>query len=246
MQISTGLPEPQIHSMPRLRQVLKGVQRVRGKEGRAPKPRLPITPDILRKLKAVWMREGSSRDCCCGRRPPPPSFCRSGEVVVESENSYDPNSHLSYRDLSVDNPQKPRMIAMMLCHSKTDQARRGVKVVMGWTGDDLCPVTTLLSYLAVRGNRPGPLFMHANGKPLTKAQFVAGVRSALTEAKLPATSYAGHSFRIGAATTAAAAGVEDSVIKTLGRWKSSAYLLYIRMDPRQLAAVSSSLANCRI
>ena len=58
--------------------------------------------------------------------------------------------------------------------------------------------------------------------------------------------YAGHSFRIGAATTVAMAGLEDSAIQTLGRWKSSSYLLYIRMNPQQLVAMSSSLSKCRI
>lgn len=249
LQISMGLPEPQMQSMPRLRQVLKGVQVMRGKEGRAPRPRLPITPSVLRKIRAVWERKGESADARLLWAVATTTFftfCRSGEVVVEREDSYDPNSHLSFRDISVDNAKEPRMVSLLLRCSKTDQARRGVKVVMGRTGDDICPVTALLQYLADRGNRPGPLFLRANGKPLTKAQLVAEVRSALTEAKLPAASYAGHSFRIGAATTAAAAGVEDSVIQTLGRWKSSAYLLYVRMDPRRLASISNTLASCPI
>ena len=37
--------------------------------------------------------------------------------------------------------------------------------------------------------------------------------------------YCGHSFLIGAATTAATKGIEDSVIKTLGRWESVAYII---------------------
>lgn len=68
-------------------------------------------------------------------------------------------------------------------------------------------VAALLQYLAARGDRQGPLFLCTDGRPLTKTKFVAEVRSALTEAKLPASDYAGHSFRIGAATTAAAAGL---------------------------------------
>ena len=53
------------------------------------------------------------------------------------------------------------------------------------------------------------------------------MREVLEEAGLDPKKYAGHSFRIGATTTAAARGVDDSVIKTLGRWQSSAYLLYV-------------------
>ena len=57
-----------------------------------------------------------------------------------------------------------------------------------------------------------------------------------------ASKYSGHSFRIGAATTAASAGIEDSLIKTLGRWESTAYLLYIRVPRDQLTAVSRRLS----
>ena len=43
--------------MPRLRQILKGVQVEQGKQGKSPRRRLSITPAILRKLRAVWVVE---------------------------------------------------------------------------------------------------------------------------------------------------------------------------------------------
>ena len=43
----------------------------------------------------------------------------------------------------------------------------------------------------------------------------------------PHLQFAGHSFLIGAATMAAMVGVEDSMIRTLGRWHSTAFLQYI-------------------
>jgi hypothetical protein len=51
------------------------------------------------------------------------------------------------------------------------------------------------------------------------------------------------SFRIGAATVAAAVGVEDCMIKVLGRWDSAAYLSYVCIPREQLAAVSGRLAQ---
>ena len=99
-----------------------------------------------------------------------------------------------------------------------------------------------MAFMAARGPETGPLFRCQNGHPLTRDAFVRGIRAALQEAGFDPAKYAGHSFRIGAATTAAARGVEDSLIKTLGRWESSAYLLYVRIPRERLASISSQLA----
>ncbi len=76
-----------------------------------------------------------------------------------------------------------------------------------------------------------------------KPWFVEQLRGILRSRGLPQHQYAGHSFRIGVATTAALAGVEDSTIQALGRWHSAAFLQYIRMPRETLAAVSASMAN---
>ncbi len=114
--------------------------------------------------------------------------------------------------------------------------------MVGRTGDRICPVAATLGYLRARGAGPGPLFRFKEGKPLTKPHFVSQVRETLQARGIDGSSYSGHSFRSGAATTAARAGVEDSTIKMLGRWKSDAYQLYIKTPRHHLAAISTRLA----
>ena len=170
-------------------------------------------------------------------------FLRSREIVCPTESSFDLLAHLAFSDVAVDDRSAPSALRVQIKASKTDPFRQGFTVHIGTTGDALCPVTALL--MAARGGDNGPLFTWADRRFLTRKTFVTGVRAALTSAGYPAADYAGHSFRIGAATTAAQRGVQDSLIQTLGRWQSSAYTRYIRTAPESLRRVARTLVRDR-
>ena len=217
--------------------VAPSTKRARLTPGRT-RNRLPITPRILRQLKAVWKKETNRRNakmlwaaaCLCFF-----GFLRSGEAVAPTESNYDPFYHLCFKDISIDNTKLPTSMKVTIKASKTDPFRHGVTLHLGRTGTDLCPVSAVLEYMVARGCEAGPLFIWQDGKYLTRANFVKGVRAA---AGLNTRDYAGHSFRIGAATTASTRGIQDSLIKTLGRWESSA--LYPN-SPRGLASSFSDV-----
>jgi hypothetical protein len=59
-------------------------------------------------------------------------------------------------------------------------------------------------------------------------------------------NYTLHSGRIGGATALAAAGVADSAIMATGRWKSDAYLRYIRPTRQDAAAAAKALTAATI
>ena len=61
-----------------------------------------------------------------------------------------------------------------------------------------------------------PLFLCADGTALTRSRFISCLPSLLEKVGLKAELYAGHSFRIGAATIAASAGLPDWLIQAMG------------------------------
>ena len=246
LQLSCGMGDPKVADMATLQHVARGIKSSQAKSGLQPRTRLPITPAILRKLRLVWDRNPHDHDsimlwaacttCFFG-------FLRSGEVTSPTTNTFDPAYHLTLGDIAVDNPVHPQMVRIRVKASKTDPFRKGVHIFLGHTEDLISPVAALLAYMAIRGKTAGPLFSMANGAFLTRDTFVREVLKALSAAGIEQSKYSGHSFRIGAATTAAMAGIEDSTIKILGRWESSAYQLYVRLPQQELAALSSRLAS---
>ena len=246
LHIRSGLPDPFASRMPRLGYTLKGVKRVEAEKGVGQRSRLPITPPLLRKLKGVWERSAEHCDtkmiwaaCCMAFF----GFLRVGEMTVPGEGAYDASVHLSFDDVAIDDTSSPSYVRVHIKRSKTDPFRLGVDLFLGRTRTDLCPVAAILSYLVARGAGPGPFFRFTDGRPLTRSRFVVWVREALADAGVDAGRYCSHSFRIGAATTAAARGIEDSIIKTLGRWESVAYLQYVRIPRQQLTGYSRVLGG---
>ena len=202
--------------------MVKGIKLVQSRAplNRSQNRRLPITPALLRKMKQSW----SSRDqwdrsmlwaaatmCFFG-------FFRSGEITAgETEADFDKGVHLTFGDVTVDSLQNPQVLKVRLKASKTDPFRVGIDIAIGRMHDDLCPVAAVLAYMTLRSRGAGPLFRFKDGKPLTRTRFVSEVKQALAAAGVDDKQYSGHSFRSGAATTAAKNGVQDSTIKMRGR-----------------------------
>ena len=246
LHIAAGFPDFFQTSHHRLDYIIKGIKRTQSSTIRGiSSPRLPITPTILRKIWSYWSATTPSYDqkmlwaaFCLGFF----GFLRAGEFTVPADNMFDQSSHLSYEDIAVDSHTSPTILQVRLKMSKTDPFRHGISIYIGKTGNNLCPVAALLSYLAIRGQHAGPLFCFQDGRCLTRSRLVHNLRSVLSQVGVNAANYSGHSFRIGAASTAAAKGVPDSTIKMLGRWESSAYMLYIRTPREQLANIASRLS----
>lgn len=92
-----------------------------------------------------------------------------------------------------------------------------------------CPVALLSKYMQVRGQATAPLFINPDGSPITYSQaskFLALVQSFTSSTSV----YHPHSFRIGAATHAAQQGISEEAIKRMGRWGSTAFNKYIRIN----------------
>ena len=143
--------------------------------------------------------------------------------------------------MSINSHLTPSVVSLHLRRSKGDPLRNGVTICLGSTGRAICPVAALLHYLAQRGQRPGPLFLFSNGSTLSKNRLMHHVRQAISGCGEDASGITGHSFGIGAATAAAQAGLEDSLIQTLGRWHSTAFQRYIQSPAHQLAASTARL-----
>lgn len=243
LQIASGLPDPALSSFVRLQYVLKGVQRENRPRRR--EARMPVTPEVLRAVYTTWSRESHDFDrvmlwaaFCLGFF----GFMRAGEFTCPSLEAYD-SLKLSVADVAVDSHTSPSKLTVFLKQSKTDPFGAGVTLHLGTTGDTLCPVRAMLGYLAIRPQSAGPLFIFRDGATLSRPRLAQSLHQALRSAGIDDTNFSGHSFRIGAATTAARAGLSDSLIQTLGRWKSSAYTLYIRTPHQTLTAVSATLVS---
>ena len=78
---------------------------------------------------------------------------------------------------------------------------------------------------------------------LTRQLFSSFLDNILSKLQLNQFNFNTHSFRIGAATTAKEAGVDDIHNKMLERWRSDTYQQYIRTHPEQLARFSKALVK---
>ena len=171
-------------------------------------------------------------------------FLRSSEFTCNS-GIFDPTVHLCPSDITfIPNIQSPNHMFVTIKQSKTDPFRQGCTLTIARSTDSVCSVMAMRDYLLQRSPAAtGPLFMFTNGQWLSRASLTKELRSTLQHCGLPAKHYYSHSFRIGAATTTAAAGVPSWLIKVFGRWSSDCYERYIRTPQETLLAIPKKLAT---
>ena len=230
---------------PRLEQVLRGIKREQ-LFTRSVRVRLPITVEIMHQIHSVLSKCPTEYEgmmlwaaCCTAFF----GFLRVGEMTTPSQDACDSSVHLSLGDVALNSRITPTIVWLNIKQSKTDPFRKGAKLCLGRTESVVCPVKALLPYLAIRGSAPGSLFLLEGGVPLTRAHFKTLLSATLKKAGLDDLKYNTHSFRIGAATSAKAVGIADVHIQMLGRWRSSAYQVYIRTPTQVLTKLSKQLVS---
>ena len=140
--------------------------------------------------------------------------------------------------------------------SKTDQLRQGDQVVIAQSGDSVCPVSLLKTYLRKLDIDPHsneftfrPLVktkssykLIQKNKPISHTTFRDQLTKSLQNVVPDPSVYGTHSFRSGGASKAANSGVSDRLFQRHGRWKSvAAKNCYIKDDISSRLSVSKSL-----
>ena len=220
------LGHPQlIVTMVQLYYLLRGIRRVQGNLYHLPR-RAPITVTDLHILRSHLLRSNLPHHdqllLCSAVTLAFAGLLRSAEFVSSSATAYHPGCTLLLSDISF-TPDRS-VLRLHIKSSKTDPFKVGCVVRIGAIGEPLCPVQSLLAFLQIRGCLPGPLFVFRDGRYLTRRYLAVLVQSALPRSHLNT-----HSFRIGGASAAAAAGISDSAIQLLGRWSSDAYHRYLHL-----------------
>ena len=167
---------------------------------------------------------------------------RASEFTHPSPNPtcFDGSVQLTTRDLSF--PQADA-IDIRLKGSETDQFRQGTSITFGRTHSRCCPVEAMQHYLKLHRHQRGkaPLFVFESGNLLTRNSLVWHLRRLLQTFRLNPSHYSSHSFQIGGATAAAAAGLPLWQIQELGRWRSQTFRRYTRVPNASLRRISKAL-----
>ncbi|XP_071169413.1 uncharacterized protein [Mytilus edulis] len=248
-----GHPDP-LTNCARLECILRGIKK---SQNNVKQKRLPITSQILKQL-CCMLKQGVFSPFVdlmlqCSFNLAFFGFLRCGEFTYSSKIARQDTLLIQNIDLDIKEPKSvltgPTPFQNFTVHlnsSKCDPFREGINITI-FENDIFNPVDLMRRYLQVRKNygaRPDSyLFVHDeyNNAPLSRDTFISLLRESLFRLGYNDSKFCGHSFRIGAATSAAAAGVEDHIIQTLGRWSSDCYIRYIRTDPKTVCKAQSRM-----
>ncbi|XP_022302388.2 uncharacterized protein LOC144627038, partial [Crassostrea virginica] len=216
------------------KKILKGCQCL----GSTKDTRLPITPEILRKIihalnhtVPVFFQRCLLRSLFLLAFH---AFLRLGEITTKS--TADAHKVLQRSDLHFEyNGSSLKSVQIVMRDFKTNKNHTPIIISLQAMHDSsFCPVQALFEYLHMSKHTSGPLFQTLDAQPISYSFVSAHLRSAIKFVGLDPLQFKGHSFRIGAATYAASLGYSDQLIKKMGRWNSDVFHRYIRIQAFKL------------
>ncbi|KAF0035456.1 hypothetical protein F2P81_013214 [Scophthalmus maximus] len=208
-------------------------------------PAAAVSPQLKNQILAVHKLVSHLRQGCFGSYADAllesvffTAFYGCGECTTSSD-SFDPLNDLTISDITVDSD----MYSIHIKHSKTDREGKGSTVFISQTNTAFCPVSSMNLYLQRRPcvRQDQPLFLTGKGKAMSRSWFTTRLRFLCQRCGLPPQLYTSHSFRIAAATSAAAL-VPISTLKAMGRWSSSAYERYIRPGVNEIISAQKAMS----
>ena len=225
LHVYNALPPPLI-TTPRIALALKSLSHV------APEVRqaLPITYAIMtgfRKLLTDSVTDQALWACITclffGCR-------RAGELAPSMQQLAMGYQYPRVCDIQFVKGNTPAVL-LHISHTKTQP--KGFTMILGCSGDHICPYCAMLLYLHSRGildcgSHPGPLFVQPGGSPITK-EYLYPIQSHMLQALgINPKGFTLHSYRAGGATQLSINGVHEYWIQKSGQWKSMCYRRYIR------------------
>lgn len=221
---------------------LRGIRRIQGNSLTRP-PRSPITVSHLWSLYAfIESSHFSPHDKSLWRCLVVVAFfglLRVSEFTCSG--IFYPTLHLAPSDISFN--EAFSIMYVNIKGSKTDPFKSGCVIrLAAIPRHTLCPVNAMRTFLAARGSSRGPLFTLSSGSHISRSLVQYFLYMALPGVPNIRT----HSFRIGGASAALAAGAPDALIRVMGRWSSDCYTRYIRVSDTQVSRFQLDISSARV
>ena len=235
-----GLPNPLVDAAATLDRVLAGIKRA---SSHTTRPKLPITTTMLQSMRAhLDLQHRRDSLLWAMMWTATAGLLRISEFATKSTTDSDRMLRMGQlrlfdhagRSYSLQqvatrgNRPALRYAVLHLEASKTDPLRMGIDQVISAPAALLALCDYADRCLPTMLTASTPLFHFLDGSAVHRSWLMQQVERLLHLIGHDPRQYSSHSFRKGGAVSLQDAGVEDSLIRRSGRWKSDAFHLYVR------------------
>ena len=214
----------------RLPQMLKGLRRTMGDNSR--KVRRGVSPQDLKRAmdKCLDPSNVVHANIRAAVSLAFQGLLRGAEFAVDGK--FSPRTDMTRADLASLSEQ--RLVVMMRpCKNMQHLTGKTVPLIIGAGGTLIDAVSEMANLqrvdpVSVAEAPLTPMFRQENGAALTTRRVREWTAALMASVDLDPAQFGAHSYRIGGATALFAAGADPTIIRTMGRWSSDCYRLYVR------------------